>query len=166
MNSWFFTFWFAFDKSSFTTPLYLWLLVGPAALFVLWLWQVIVRRRDIGRLRRGQLQPRMARFGLFGDLGFWLCLLVAASLCIVALAGPRAHIATISFIDWNDPGSARIAPIHMTSSRSKRTRWIGSWSAGGRSAMRIRFSVPSASARSMSAARSATVDSASDRPPR
>ena len=78
----------------------------------------------------------------------------------------RAHIATISFIDWNDPGSARIAPIHMTSSRSKSTRWIGSWSAGGRSAIRIRSALPSASARSMSSARCATVASASERPPR
>jgi Ca-activated chloride channel homolog len=85
----------AFDTLSFATPLYLWLLVVPAALFVLWIWQVILRRRDAGRLHRGRMQPLPGRFGMFGDLGFWLCLLVASSLCIAALAGPRAHISSV-----------------------------------------------------------------------
>jgi Ca-activated chloride channel family protein len=86
---------FAFDANSFTTPLYLWLLVLPAALLVFWIWQFMLRRGDAGRLRRSRIQPLRERFSTFGDLGFWLCLLVAASLCIVALAGPRAHIATV-----------------------------------------------------------------------
>jgi len=85
----------AFDTFSFATPLYLWLLALPAALLVLWIWQVLVRRRDVNRLRRDRMLPLRERFSALGDLGFWLCLLVAASLCIVSLAGPRARIAAI-----------------------------------------------------------------------
>jgi len=83
------------DTFSFATPLYLWLLVLPAALLVLWVWQVAARRRDAVRLRRARLVPVRERFSLIGDLGFWLSVLIAASLCIAALAGPRARIAAI-----------------------------------------------------------------------
>jgi Ca-activated chloride channel homolog len=85
----------AFDTFSFATPLYLWLLVLPASLLVLWIVQVVFRSMDAGRLRHGRIVPLRERFSMLGDLGFWLCLLVAASLCIVALAGPRARIAAV-----------------------------------------------------------------------
>lgn len=85
----------AFDTFSFATPLYLWLLLLPAALSLLWLWQILGRRRDVGRLRRNRMMPMRERFGTLGELGFWFGLLVAASLCIVALAGPRARIAAV-----------------------------------------------------------------------
>lgn len=85
----------ALDTFSFATPLYLWLLVLPAALLVLWIVQVSLRSIDAGRLRHGRLVPMRERFSMLGDLGFWFCLLVAASLCIVALAGPRARIAAV-----------------------------------------------------------------------
>jgi Ca-activated chloride channel family protein len=85
----------ALDTFSFATPLYLWLLVLPGALLVLWLWQLALRRRDVARLRRGRIQPLPARFSFFGDLGFWFCLLIASSLAILALAGPRARIAAV-----------------------------------------------------------------------
>jgi len=85
----------ALDTFSFATPLYLWLLALPAALLVLWVWQLAARRRDATRLRRARLLPVRERFSTFGDLGFWLCALIAASLCIVALAGPRARIAAV-----------------------------------------------------------------------
>ena len=85
----------ALDTFSFATPLYLWLLVLPAALLVVWVWQLAARHRDARRLRRARLLPVRERFSTFGDLGFWLCALLAASLCIVALAGPRARIAAV-----------------------------------------------------------------------
>jgi Ca-activated chloride channel family protein len=85
----------AFDTFSFATPLYLWLLVLPAVLLIVWLWQLIARRRDARRLLRTRLVPMPERFSRFGDLGFWLCVLIAASFCIVALAGPRARIAAV-----------------------------------------------------------------------
>jgi Ca-activated chloride channel homolog len=77
---------------SFATPLYLWLLVLPASLLVLWIVQLLRRRADSRRFWRSRIVPVRERFSLFGDLGFWLPVLVAASLCIVALAGPRAQV--------------------------------------------------------------------------
>jgi Ca-activated chloride channel family protein len=84
-----------FETFSFSTPLYLWLLVLPGTLLLLWLWQLTARRRDAHRLQRSRVVPWKERFAVFGDLGFWLSLLVAASLCIVALAGPRARVAAV-----------------------------------------------------------------------
>jgi Ca-activated chloride channel homolog len=87
----------ALDTStlSLTTPLYLWLLVVPAGLFVLWVWQLWRRRADALRLARSRSVPVRERFGLTGDLGFWLAVIVASALCIVALAGPRARVAAV-----------------------------------------------------------------------
>jgi Ca-activated chloride channel family protein len=84
-----------FETLSFSTPLYLWLLLAPGALLVLWVLQLVRRRADARRLRRARLLPVRERFGLTGDLAFWLCALVAASFCIVALAGPRARVAEV-----------------------------------------------------------------------
>src|SRR6478672_3512727 len=75
-----------------TTPLYLWLLLVPAVLLVLWVWQLLRRRADAGRLARVRIVPVRERFGLAGDLGFWLSVIVAIALCVVALAGPRARV--------------------------------------------------------------------------
>jgi len=77
---------------SVATPLYLWLLLVPAALLLLWIWQLIRRRGDVGRLARSRTVPVRERFGFVGDLGFWLSVIVAIALCIVALAGPRARV--------------------------------------------------------------------------
>ncbi|HEX5107568.1 MAG TPA: VWA domain-containing protein [Vicinamibacterales bacterium] len=84
-----------FETISFETPLYLWLLVVPGLLLVLWILQVIRRRADARRLFRSRLVPVRERFALAGDLTFWLSVLIAASLCIVALAGPRARISAV-----------------------------------------------------------------------
>jgi Ca-activated chloride channel family protein len=79
----------------FATPLYLWLLVVPGLLLVLWGWQTIRGRGVVRRLRRSRLVPVRERFSLAGDLGFWACVIAAAALCIVALAGPRARVAAV-----------------------------------------------------------------------
>ena len=42
---------------SFATPLYLWVLVVPAVLLVLWSVQIIRRRADARRLRRVRVVP-------------------------------------------------------------------------------------------------------------
>jgi Ca-activated chloride channel family protein len=83
------------DTVSFGTPLYLWLLVVPGVLFVLWALQVARRRADANRLFRSRIVPVRQRFSLAGDLAFWLGVLVAAALCIVALAAPRARVAAV-----------------------------------------------------------------------
>ena len=77
---------------SFAEPLYLWLLPVPAMLLVLWLWQVGRRRLDARRCARDRVLPWRERFTLAGDLAFWLCVIVAASLCSVALARPQARV--------------------------------------------------------------------------
>jgi Ca-activated chloride channel homolog len=77
---------------SFETPLYLWLLVLPGVLFAVWGWRVSRRRGDARRLARLRVMPVRERYPVAGDLGFWLCAIVAMALCIVALAGPRARI--------------------------------------------------------------------------
>jgi hypothetical protein len=77
---------------AFGEPLYLWLLAAPALLSLLWVWQVLQRRRDARRYTHQRLLPVRERYTMLGDLGFWLCVMFAASLCIVALARPQARI--------------------------------------------------------------------------
>jgi Ca-activated chloride channel family protein len=84
-----------FQTLAFGAPQYLWALAFPAALVVLWGWRVMRRRADVQRFRRSRVVPVSERFGLVGDLGFWLCVILAASLCVVALAEPRVRIATV-----------------------------------------------------------------------
>ena len=84
-----------FETWSFTEPLYLWLLVGPALLLLMWGWQVVRRRRDARAYARLRLMPTRERFSMAGDLAFWLSLIVAVSLCIVALARPSARISVV-----------------------------------------------------------------------
>ncbi len=80
------------DLSSvrFEAPETLWLLVLPAALLVLWMWQLGTRLRDRRRAARARLIPVRERFPVFGDLLFWVCVLLASTLLIVALARPQA----------------------------------------------------------------------------
>lgn len=72
----------------FGVPAYLWLLVVPGTLFGVWVWQ-LWRRFAEARLvaRRQRSQRGRARAG---DLLFWLCLLLATSSAIMALARPKA----------------------------------------------------------------------------
>ena len=79
----------------FAEPLYLWLLPGPAALLVLWAWRVWRRRSDVRRYLRARVLPLRERYTALGDLAFWLCLLLAACLVIVALARPQARISVV-----------------------------------------------------------------------
>jgi len=74
---------------------YLWLLVVPAGLLVLWGWRVWRRRRDVARFLGQRTVPVRERFSLVGDLGFWLFALVAASLLILALARPQAVVSAV-----------------------------------------------------------------------
>ena len=80
---------------SFAEPPYLWLLVAPAVLLALWIWQALRRRGDTGRYRRDRVLPVRERLVLFGDLAFWLALGIATTLCIVALARPVARISMV-----------------------------------------------------------------------
>ena len=86
---------FDLDTFGFITPLYLWLLAVPAGLLVLWVVQFLRRRADARVFARQRVVPVRERFAIAGDLGFWLCVIAATALCIVALAGPRARISLV-----------------------------------------------------------------------
>src|SRR6185295_1836306 len=79
----------------FAEPLYIWLLVAPASLLVVWIWQLMRRRRDARQFRQHRRLPVRERFPIFGGLMFWLCLIVASALTIVALARPTAEISVL-----------------------------------------------------------------------
>jgi Ca-activated chloride channel family protein len=83
------------DSFRFADPLYLWLLLVPAVLLLLWVWRVVRRRGDVKRLASRRLLPVRERFGALGDLAFWAAVLVAASLCIVAIARPQARVSLV-----------------------------------------------------------------------
>jgi Ca-activated chloride channel family protein len=67
----------------------------PAALLVLWIWRVVRRARDVRRFARARMVPVRERFGIAGDLTFWLAVIVASALCVTALSEPRVRIASV-----------------------------------------------------------------------
>ncbi len=83
------------DTFRFETPALLWLLVLPGALLVLWTWRLVRRRSDVRRLSSSRVLPVRERYSFAGDLTFWLAALLAASLCIVALARPQARVSAV-----------------------------------------------------------------------
>lgn len=78
-----------FESLRFAEPLYLWLLCAPALLLCLWCWQVARRRIDARHYRALRLVPVKERFTSIGDLAFWLGLIAALSLTILALSRPQ-----------------------------------------------------------------------------
>ena len=76
-------------------PAALWLLIVPAALLLLWAWQVARRNGDRRRLLRHRQVPVRERFPLVGELLFWLCLIAALTAAVVALAQPRAVVSVV-----------------------------------------------------------------------
>src|SRR5438128_2103905 len=79
----------------FDAPQYLWLLLAPAGLLVLWAWQFTLRRRDARRLVQHRRVPFRERFPALSGLLFWLCLIAALAGTVLALARPRARIAAV-----------------------------------------------------------------------
>jgi len=73
----------------FGAPHFLWLLAAPALLVVAWFWRVWRRWSDLRRLRAHRSVPVRERFGVAGDLPFWLCAILAAASLILALARPQ-----------------------------------------------------------------------------
>src|SRR5687767_9493801 len=76
----------------FADPVYLWLLVVPAVLLLVCGWNMLRRRADAKRCAEAQVLPLRQPYTASGDLPFWLCVLVAAGLCITALARPHARV--------------------------------------------------------------------------
>ena len=84
-----------FATTRFGDAAYLWLLLVPALLVVVWGWRVWRRRRDVGHFLRGRIVPVRERFSLLGDLGFWFFALVATALVIVALSRPQMVVSAV-----------------------------------------------------------------------
>jgi Ca-activated chloride channel family protein len=85
-----------FSHFAFAEPGYLALLVVPAVLFALWAWRLLRHRVEMRRFAARRALPVRERFGAAGDLMFWFLLLLASSLCILALARPQARIVVSS----------------------------------------------------------------------
>jgi Ca-activated chloride channel family protein len=107
-----------FESLRFAQPLFLWLLIAPALLFVLWCWQAARRRIDAGKYRSLRLVPVRERFALFGELVFWLALIAALSLTILALSRPQGATAIV-----RSPGVDLV--LLMDGSTSMRVRDMG-----------------------------------------
>ena len=79
----------------FGEPRFLWLLVVPALLLLLWVRQLMRHRRDARRFATSRHVPVRERFPLIGDALFWLSTIVATGLLVVALAQPRVVTSTV-----------------------------------------------------------------------
>ena len=79
----------------FAEPQFLWLLIAPGVLLVIWVWQLSARRRDARRFRQHRRLPVRERFPVFGGLMFWLAVMIASSLTILGLARPTAEISVL-----------------------------------------------------------------------
>lgn len=87
--------WIDVRSTEFAAPEQLWLLMVPALLLASWIWRLIVRRSDRARVVLGRPSPVRVRIPLIGGLAFWLCVIAALALVIVALAGPRAIVSVV-----------------------------------------------------------------------
>lgn len=74
----------------FGAPGFLPLLTLPAALMLLWFWQLWRRRGDARAFMRRRQVPVHERIPFFGELLFWFFLILAAGSAILALAKPLA----------------------------------------------------------------------------
>lgn len=79
----------------FGEPDALWLLVVPAILLVLWIWQYVARRKDARHFVRHRTLPHRERIPALGRMLFWLCLACAIAATIGALARPQALVSVV-----------------------------------------------------------------------
>ncbi len=79
----------------FGDALFLWLLLVPGVLLILWIVQLVRRRKDAKLYQATRVVPMREKFTMTGDLAFWLCLILAASFTIIALARPQARVTII-----------------------------------------------------------------------
>ncbi len=84
--------WPQAESFTFADPGYLTLLAVPAALLAVWLWRLVRHRVEVRRFAAHRTLPVRERFGPAGDLPFWLCVLLASTLAVLALARPQARI--------------------------------------------------------------------------
>ncbi len=83
------------SQIEFGEPDYLWLLIIPAVLLVVWLWQLLRRRSDNRVLATTRTLPIRERFALVADLPFWLCVIAAATMLVIAVAKPHGPASSV-----------------------------------------------------------------------
>lgn len=114
---------------TFLDPAYLWLLSLPGLGTLIWLRQLLRRRRDIQRISQGRVLPVPERFSLTGELGFWLCVTAALTCVLLALARPQALVgrvrsAGVDFVVLQD-GSTSMRVTDVAPDRWQRsTAWL------------------------------------------
>jgi Ca-activated chloride channel family protein len=74
----------------FGAPDFLPLLAIPAGLLILWAWQLWKRRADAQAFMKRRQVPVNERIPFFGELLFWMFLILAAGAALLALAKPQA----------------------------------------------------------------------------
>jgi hypothetical protein len=109
----------------FGDPAWLWLLAVPGLLLAPWGWQLARRLRDRRLLLRRRRVPVRERIPRFGDLLFWLCLLLALACTLVALARPmtivsRVRTAGVDIVILQD-GSASMRVSDVPGDRWRRS---------------------------------------------
>jgi len=85
----------AFNQIDFGEPDYLWLLIVPGVLLLVWVWQFFRRRADNRLLAEHRTLPIRERFAFVADLPFWLCMIVATAMLIVAIARPHGPASSV-----------------------------------------------------------------------
>jgi hypothetical protein len=80
---------------TFAAPEYLPALAVPAGLLLLCAWRVLRRGRELRVLARRRTVPVRERFGPIGALGFWLCVIAAIAVLVLALARPVSPSAIV-----------------------------------------------------------------------
>lgn len=113
------------ESIQFADPQWLWLLLVPALLLVIWVRQLGQRRRDARHLAEARRVPVRERLPFFGDTLFSLCFIGASALLIVALARPgvvlsmvrKGGVDLVVLLD----GSASMHTRDVTGNRWKRS---------------------------------------------
>src|SRR5438034_9208245 len=114
------------DTVRFAEPQFLWLLIAPAVLVVVWVWQFGARRRDARRFRQHRRLPGRERFPILGGLVFWLSVIFASAFAILALSRPTATVSVgrttgADLVSLQD-GSASMRTPEATGGRWRRRR--------------------------------------------
>ena len=111
-----------FESIRFGDPLYLWLLCGPAVLFLLCCWRIVRRRADARAYRAARLLPLKERFAPIGDLAFWMATIGALTLTILALSRPQAITAIV-----RSPGVDLVLLVDGSTSMRVRDMGVDRW---------------------------------------
>lgn len=106
-----------------------WLLICPTVFLVVWMWHFVRKRRETQHYRQDRTAPVHYRYPLAGDLGAWLCVILATACVILAVARPQARINLIQttgvdFVILQD-GSTSMRVADVAPDRWQRsTAWL------------------------------------------